>query len=370
MKILHVTKKYPNALGGDAIVVQNLEKQQKKNGHEVFILTTNCNEIINKKNLIKFGVKSIYQDWDALSFKRFLSTWILIFSIDNIIKKINPDIVHSHSAELGFILSRVCRKYRIPIINQCEGVSFPYPQTSLIRRIVEKFSLKNGKFDKIITVDENSLNAFEKEGIKNVIYVPNSIDLNEFNLNKSIKKKNEFIFVGRVEREKGIEDLINAVQILKNKDFKFKIKLVGDGKDLEDYRKTINSLKLNNYFLFLGRLDHKDTIKNYFESEIFILPSHQEGFPITLLEAWASGLPVIITKVGGISKICTDNKDSLIIEPKNPEQIAEAMQELIKNKKLRKELGKNGRKLVEKKYNWNEINKSLERVYTSTKQFK
>ena len=144
MRILHVSKKYPNALGGDATGVSNLEREQKKLGHDVFVLTTKSEGIIDKENIIKFGLKSKYQDWDNLSLKRFISTWILIFTAKKIIKKIKPDVVHSHSAELGYILSKACKKQGIPIINQCRGVSFPYPEkTTLIRRIVEKFCLKH-----------------------------------------------------------------------------------------------------------------------------------------------------------------------------------------------------------------------------------
>ena len=79
MRILHVTKKYPNALGGDAIVSFNLEKQQKKLGHKVFILTTNCDEILEKPNIIKFGLKDLAQNWDFVTFKRLFSSLILFF---------------------------------------------------------------------------------------------------------------------------------------------------------------------------------------------------------------------------------------------------------------------------------------------------
>lgn len=362
MRILHVTKKYPNALGGDATGSSNLEREQTKLEHKVFILTTNCDEILDKENVIKFGLKSNYQDWDNLSWKRFISTWILIFSAFSLIKRIKPDIVHSHSAELGFILSFPCKYYGVPIINQCRGVSFPYPQNTLIRRIIEKFCLKYGKFNKIITVDANSLKFFEEENIKNVIYLPNGINLSEFNL-KNSKEKEGFIFVGRVEEEKGIGDLIEAVKILNKKGTKFKIKLVGDGKHIEFYKDKIRRLDLGDYFQFLGRLNHKETIKNYFKSKIFILPSHQEGFPNTMLEAWGASLPVIITNVGGISKVCKNKENSIIIPPKNPKKIAEAMLTLIRNRRLIEKMGKNGRKLVERKYNWVKVSNELIKLY-------
>src|SRR3990172_2175344 len=105
MRILHVTKKYPNAIGGDSICVFNLEKEQAKTGHKVFILTTNSYEIITKDNVCKFGLKDTAHSWDKITLRRIVS--LVLFSIESlwIIKKIRPDIIHSHSADLGFIIS-------------------------------------------------------------------------------------------------------------------------------------------------------------------------------------------------------------------------------------------------------------------------
>lgn len=96
---------------------------------------------------------------------------------------------------------------------------------------------------------------------------------------------------------------------------------------------------------------------------MFILPSLHEGFPLTLLEAWAAKLPVIITNVGGISKICQNKENALIVPPKNPEAIVEAFKILIENKTLREKIGKNGRKEVECKYSWESIAKQIDNIY-------
>lgn len=365
MRILHVTKKYPNALGGDATGSSNLEREQGKLGHEVFILTTNCDEIIDKENVIKFGLKTNSKDWDFINFKRLFSLFSLFFYSFSLIKKIKPDIVHSHSADLGFILSFACRKYSIPIINQCRGVSFPYKENPWANRFFEKFCLKNGKFNKIITVDANSLGAFRNTKIKNVEYMPNGINLDKFNLKKEKNKtkKIKFIFVGRLENQKGLVYLIKSVNILKSKNLNFEVDLVGDGSLKEYLQNEIKKFNLNNYFNFLGSKNKKDVINQYFKSDIFILPSIWEGFPNTLLEAWGASLPVIITNVGGISKICKNGKNVLLVPKKNPEKLADAMLTLIKNKRLREKLGRNGRKLVELKYTWEKVNNSFMKIY-------
>lgn len=364
MKILHVTKKYPNALGGDAVGSMNLEKQQKKLGHEVFILTTNCDEIIDKPNVIKFGLKDLAQNWDFVTFKRLFSSLILFFLSFSLIKKIRPDIVHSHSADLGFILSFACKLYKIPIINQCRGVNFPYKQISSAKKIIEKFCLKYSKFDKIITVDKNSLPSFKNANIRNVIYMPNGVDLEKFN-KKKIKKttKTIFLFVGRLEKQKGLIYLIKAINILKAKNSKFEVHLIGEGSEDSYLKELVLKFNFEKYIKFLGKKTSQEITAYYDSSDVFILPSIWEGFPLTLLEAWAARLPVIITNVGGISKICTSKENALIIPSKSPKKIAEAMLELMENKKLRGKLGENGRKLVEERYSWEKVTKKFVSIY-------
>ncbi len=364
MRILHVTKKYPNALGGDSIGTMNLEKQLEKLGHEVFILTTNCAEIIDKPNVMKFGLEDHTQNWDTVTFKRLFSSLILFFLSFGIIKKIKPDVVHSHTADLGFILSFACKLNKIPIINHCHGVSFPYKQNTSAKRIIEKFCLKYSKFNKIITVDENSLSAFKKANIKNVIYLPNGVDIENFDIKKTKKtSKTIFLFVGRLEKQKGLVYLIEAINILKEKSSNFEVHLIGKGSEEAYLKELVSKFNFKEYIKFLGEKTYQEITDCYINSDAFILTSIWEGFPLTLLEAWAARLAVIITNVGGISKICTDKKNALIIPPQSPEKIAEVMLVLIDNKKLREQLGENGRKLVEEKYSWENTAKEFISIY-------
>jgi len=364
MKILHVTKKYPDVMGGDSNVVASLRKYQKKMGHQVYILTSNCDEIIKSPEVAKYALKIDALNIDRINLNRIISLFILFFYSFFYLRKIKPDIVNSHSPEMGFILSFACRIYRIPIINTCHGVTFPDKRYSLIKRMLEEFFLKYGYFKKIITVDINSLKDFKRLKIKNVLYVPNGIDLELFPKKRNnINSKNIFLFVGRIELVKGLEYLINAVNILREKRKDFKIILIGNGIDQVLLKELVRTFKLTDYIRFLGKINQNDVIEYYYTSNAFILPSLHEGFPITLLEAWAAKLPVIITNVGGISKICIDKENALITPPKNPEKISKAMITLINDQKLRKKLGENGRQFVEKKYNWEKITKKVEKIY-------
>ena len=367
MKIMHLTKKYPNALGGDSIVVSNLEYQQKQAGHDVFVITSNCPEIISKKNIFKFGLTETVPNLDKITLRRIISLFMLLFTSFRCLNKLKPDIIHSHSSDLGFFISLPARLYGIPVVNTCHGVSFLDDQYSFFKRFMEKFFLKHGNFKRIITVDKSSVKQFKEHGINNVIYIPNGVNINSIALEKPPKIKNEtliLLFVGRLETQKGIKYLIDAADILKDSINEFEIWLVGDGSQRYELESIIEERELSSLFKFLGKLYEKELLKVYKTADIFVLPSIWEGFPLTLLEAWAAELPVISTNVGGIASICTDGYNALIIPPKSPNAITEAVIKLARDANLRRKIGKNGRELVEKKYSWEIVSKIIFKTYT------
>ena len=364
MKILHVTKKYPDIMGGDSTVVAGLEKYQKKMGHKVYILTSNCSEIRQSLTVTKYALKIDSLNLDRINLNRIISLFILFFYSFFYLKKIKPDIVHSHSPDLGFILSFPCKVYKIPIINTCHGITFSDMHYSFTKRKLEEFFLKYACFKKIITVNKNSLDDFKKLKIKNVNYLPNGIDLDQFQKKRSnINRKTVFLFVGRIELEKGLKYLISAVNELRKKENNFELLLVGKGVDQVYFKDLVNTLSLTDYIKFLGKKNKNEVIDYYYRSDVFVSSTLHESFPMAVLEAWAARLPVIITNVGGVSAICIDKENALIVPPENSKKISDAMTTLIKDQKLRRKLGENGKKLVEEKYGWDMISKEIEFIY-------
>ena len=92
MKILHITKKYPNAIGGDATYVANLEGQQRISGNQVFILTADCKEIGVGEYLYKFGLKDLARNWDRITLRRIISSLFFFFYLPLLL---NESLKHS-----------------------------------------------------------------------------------------------------------------------------------------------------------------------------------------------------------------------------------------------------------------------------------
>lgn len=363
MKILHLTKKYYPMIGGDAYAVNNLKKQQMEMGHTVYVLTSNCDEITQNEEVFKYGLKNTSINLDKITPKRLISLFWLFFLGFRVIGKLKPDIIHSHSADLGYSISFAAKFYGIPVVNTCHGISFYDKQYFFLKRWAEKFFLNHSGFKKIIVVDNNGLEILKKAGIKNGIYVPNGVDIHKFGKKAREKtdEKTRFLFVGRLEKQKGLEYLIKAAKSLQiNNDFE--IIIAGDGKEAEKLKKNVREYGIEDVFKFTGKLSEQELFEQYFRSDIFILPSLWEGLPLTLLEAAAAGLPIIATEVGGIPSVFSHGKNAILVKAGESRELAREMQQLMEGKKLRETLGPNARSLAEK-YSWENSAKKIDSVY-------
>lgn len=370
MRILHITKKYPNAIGGDATCVFHLEKYQQKKGYKVFILTTNCDEIVANDNLYKFGLCGMPYDWDQITLKRIISLLFFIPRSLVVIRKIKPDIIYSHSADLGFIGSLWAKLLKIKITNICHTLNFPYKFISKVKRYPELISLKYGFFNKIITVDPNNIKFFHNYSIRNCQYLNiYGVDIEEFervnrNIDLSEKRKyKRIIFVGRLDHLKGLDYLIESAAELKNSLDYFEVWIIGDGPYKKHLKEISHKLEVEKYIkLFNTITSREELFKMYCLADIFVLPSLLESFPLSMLEAWAANLAVVITNVGAISKICKDGENALIIQPRDAKSLSLALLKLIKDDNLCKKIGTNGKNLVKEYFAWDIVLRNLEKI--------
>jgi glycosyltransferase involved in cell wall biosynthesis len=168
------------------------------------------------------------------------------------------------------------------------------------------------------------------------------------------------LYVGRLDLVKGVNYLLKAAKeiIPHYKNVKFLV--VGDGSLRREYEGFAKSFSDNIIFTGFFRGDIA-TLMNI--SDLFVLPSLSEGSPSVIMEASASGLPVIATEVGEIPEMILDGKTGILIKPKDMDGLVNALKKLIANPPLAKEIGKAGRKRMEEKYSWETICKRIEDVF-------
>lgn len=184
------------------------------------------------------------------------------------------------------------------------------------------------------------------------IIVNNWIDVVPYLQTRSPKSNNplKIIYLGWLEEYKGIKDFLAALKILSEKGFIFECDIYGNG-SLYDYANSFISINgLNDIVSLKGWADKQIKMKSFKSADVYILPSHYEGFPNALLEAMASELAVVATKIVSIDDILTHRKNGLIAECNNPESLAYQIEVLLTDTDLRSKVALNARKTVLEKF--------------------
>ena len=168
-------------------------------------------------------------------------------------------------------------------------------------------------------------------------------DLIEIGKKRKIKDRGvlQILFVGWLEKEKGVVEILNSILELNQNGFKFKMFFIGDGSLMRFAMNFITKNELNDV-VFLEGWKNFDELKEFYNlSDIFILPSWKEGMPNSLIEAIATGLPSIVSNVGVIPNHLKDNFDTLLIKPKDQLALSNAIKSMLTDVSLRKKISKN-----------------------------
>jgi spore coat protein SA len=171
------------------------------------------------------------------------------------------------------------------------------------------------------------------------------------------------LFVGRMQPEKGVHLLIDAMRILQNRGIQAECKLVGSsfagGSKATPYETSLRESKPSNV-TFAGTRDKRDVANEFRSADIFCCPSvWQEALGMVNVEAMACGIPVVATRVGGIPEIAAEG-GILLVEPNSPVEIADALQRLIQDQELRSKIAEEGLRSVRRRFTWTIIGKHYE----------
>ncbi|MCK4820291.1 glycosyltransferase family 4 protein, partial [bacterium] len=133
--------------------------------------------------------------------------------------------------------------------------------------------------------------------------------------------------------------------------------------DLDKLKQKTRKMGLEDRFKFLGQVDKNRLVEIYQDADIFVFPSYHEGLPAVVLEAMSCGLPVIATDVRGNRDLISAGENGILVPPRSPGKIAEAITTLIEDEKLKEKLGKNARKTIEDKYTWDAVTNRILECY-------
>lgn len=206
-----------------------------------------------------------------------------------------------------------------------------------------------------------------------ITYHPVGIDLDKFRFHpreRNVSRRGQnirILTVARLVKEKGIEYGIRSVRelITRNPLLRIEYNIVGDGVLRERLKSLTADAGLDGVVRFLGEMDQSEVSAQLREADIFLLPSVDEALPVSLMEAQATGLPVVSTDVGGVSEIVADGMSGYIVPPHDVQALTEKLERLIRNPETWPEMGLYGNKIVEENYNVRELNRKLVEEYYS-----
>lgn len=353
LKILHVIPRL-SFTGGIENYVRTLCLHSFQDDYDITICTflDKCTTEIKEEFLNK-GIKIIslkkcwFEEVDNRLLRFFLKNSFFAYlkkllNLKKILNDEKPDLAIAHGEDSELIAAFTSSS--IKKINVIHGESY-FPVNPLYRFLLYSFARK--RYDFTIVVNEKLKKIPEKLGLKYAIVKP-GINLERFNnASHQIDLQDGSIkigFIGRVVKEKGVFELLDAYKILKQKHRNIQLKIAGEGKALVSLKRKANEYGLTNDINFYGQVSSPELF--YRGIDILILPSFTEGLPLTILEAMASGVIVIASKVGGINEVIKNEQNGLLLKSCKPYVIANAVNNLIDNSLLCKQIVNNAAKTV------------------------
>ena len=266
-----------------------------------------------------------------------------------------PDMIHVHIlTRLGVIawIQKLLHKTPYIITEHWSRYLPGNDFGGFMRKMFTKIVVRNA--ETVTTVTENLAIAMKNHGLKNDNYVvlPNVVNLDMFHITPKCtdainRVHTNHVHTNRVhtnrvpkiihiscfeDKSKNISGLLESLKIVEEKGIDFQCTLIGEGMDLELMKEKAKNLQLINKVSFTGLMEGQKLADELSSGDFLVLSSNYENMPVVILEALASGLPVVSTNVGGIKEMIDDTK-GILVEPRNKESLAEAMIKMIETHK-------------------------------------
>lgn len=281
-----------------------------------------------------------------------------------VLRDLSPDLVTTHSNKAGLLGRVAARSLKIPVVHTSHGFLFSGRELSAagwFYRFMEKLAAKTG--DKVIVVAESEYNLAERFGVirpRKMAIIHNGLpDCNPPALADPEIDPPQLTMVARFAEPKDHHTLLRALAGLKDLDWN--LTLVGDGPGRVSAENLAADMGIKERVSFTGL--REDVFRLLVESQVFILSSGREGFPLSILEAMRVGLPVVASKVGGVSEAVRDGENGFLFPPGDVDSLAEKLKQLLGNPSLRRKMGRAGRQRFLENFTLDQMVEKTMQVY-------
>jgi glycosyltransferase involved in cell wall biosynthesis len=346
------------------LFLHSLFKELARRGHKIIVLAphqkglSSC-EIIDGVKIIRFRYAPSFLENLAYSgqmhkevsgnplnliiFLFFLFSFL--FRSFSLAKKKDVDIISSQwwipGGLVGWMVSLLSNK---PLFVTLHGTDLRILKGSRVLKPLAKNVFKRAKgVSCVSSFLKNYLIESDLMDEDKIKVLPMPVDIERFKPREFIKKEKKTILcVARFTKQKGLDYLIQAVRALFDRKLDFETKIIGGGPEKGRLQKKIKELGLSERVFLLDGISQEELFSYYVESDLCVLPSIEEGFGLVLVEAQLCRRPVIGTSSGGIPDIIEDEITGLLVRPKDPVHLAEAIEKILKDQSFAEKLAERG----------------------------
>ena len=363
---------YYSLVGGTKTIVDELGKRLHKAGHEVGILTM----YVNSKGAVEWKKDETF-DGGIRVIK-----WPVkhISNGNGYLSRIGKKLFNILFVPKGG-LYKIIREYDILQFHDVNDLTFPFfslfldiPKAFFCGTLVERFNFYKENYlprtvlrkssDIFLASNENTKKLLLELGIdeKKIFLLYCGVDEKKYHPDITKKEDNVLLFAGALEERKGVHVLIEALRLIKSP---VKLIIAGPVRDktyTAGLHKRVSELnkEISHKIEFLNYLNEDKLIGYYQKASVFICPSLSEEFGLVSIEALACGTPVVASNTGGLPFAVKNGEHGILTAPGSPQELASAIELLLKDSELRRKFGKQGRDDVVKKYSWEKVAKALE----------
>lgn len=371
MQICMLSSEFPPNCAGIGYHVYHLSRRLVTRGHKVVVITRGSWKSKWHREFIE-GIE-VYRVWYMPTYPFHIKLHTV--SVNRLLQQlqIDFDVVHLHSPLVPYV------KRLAPYVATQHGTTISdinrrktrdlyslglkvlrYPLIAIDRRISRNAST-------VLAISRGcgeELRQIYGVCAKKIVVIPNGVDTDFFTpAEKPTIGEPCVLYTGRLDARKGVEDLVPCATYVCREKPKARFVVTGDGPLASDMKRKVHTANLDANFQFTGFVFRGVLLQHYREASVFVLPSYYEGLPTSLLEAMSCGIPSVATDIEGNSEVITDGETGLLVPPRNPRLLAEAILKLLDDEELRSQIGANARKHIVENYDWGLVVDRIEAIY-------
>ncbi len=345
-----------------------MARELVRKGHEVDVLTSRAASDLPLETLEGITVHRVRSSRRSIHDAGLLGTVVFLFfalfRLRTLLKQKPYQCAHFYFALPTGLLALYWRSHTdAPYIISLRGSDVPgYDSTNsqlvFLHRALWKVTASILNRAAYVIANSDSLRDLARKSFpgESIQVITNGICVNTFyprDINGGKDKEIRVLCVARLIDRKGVEYLLKAMGL--NESSRFILYLAGDGPLTPELRRLARQLGIEMKIEFLGFVYGEALTKRYQEADIFVLPSLSESFSMALLEAMASGLPIVATNVGGIPELITDGENGFLVPPADPDSLSDAIERLATSSDMRHQFALANRRKTEGSYTWSRI---------------